>query len=140
MKPRVFNKLHGTCLWRGQCLLPRTAPALVIVLYYPLWSYRYRRMPQPQRALKNILRISHENKHDACSYRHTEWKNQGHFHIKQSRQMCVVECFSLLIIYDEPRRPDGAPPRRISICKYICKHRTAPPCLGEALRRGTLIE
>jgi len=23
---------------------------------------------------KNILRISHENKHDACGHRHTEWK------------------------------------------------------------------
>jgi len=36
-----------------------------------------------------------------------------------------------------PAAPDGAPPRRISACKNICKHRTAPPCLGEALRRGT---
>jgi hypothetical protein len=36
--------------------------------------------------------------------------------------------------------PDGAPPRRISVCTYICKHRTVPPCLGEALRRGILLK
>jgi hypothetical protein len=36
--------------------------------------------------------------------------------------------------------PEGTPPRRISVYKHICKHRTAPPCLGEALRRGALIE
>ena len=39
-----------------------------------------------------------------------------------------------------PAAPDGAPPRRIGVYKHICKHRTAPPCLGEALRRGALIE
>jgi len=39
-----------------------------------------------------------------------------------------------------PAAPDGAPPRRISVYMHICKHRTAPPCLGEALRRGTLIK
>ncbi len=39
-----------------------------------------------------------------------------------------------------PAVPDGAPPRRISIYKHFCKHRTAPPCLGEALRRGALIK
>jgi hypothetical protein len=39
-----------------------------------------------------------------------------------------------------PAAPDGAPPRRISVSTYICKHRTAPPCLGEALRRGILFE
>ncbi len=36
--------------------------------------------------------------------------------------------------------PDGAPPRQISVYKHICKHRTAPPCLGEALRRGAIIK
>jgi hypothetical protein len=25
---------------------------------------------------------NHENKHDACGHRHTEWKYRGHFHIK----------------------------------------------------------
>ena len=35
-----------------------------------------------------------------------------------------------------PAAPEGTPPRRISAGKYIWKHRTAPPCLGEALRRG----
>jgi hypothetical protein len=39
-----------------------------------------------------------------------------------------------------PAAPDGAPPRRISIYTYICKNRTAPPCLGEALRRGTILK
>jgi len=39
-----------------------------------------------------------------------------------------------------PAAPDGAPPRRISVYKHIYQHRTAPPCLGEALRRGALIE
>ncbi len=39
-----------------------------------------------------------------------------------------------------PAAPDGAPPRRISVCKHMCKHRTAQPCLGEALRRGALIK
>jgi|GEM_PF-4454876 len=37
-----------------------------------------------------------------------------------------------------PAAPDGEPPRRISVCKNICKQCTAPPCLGEALRRGAL--
>ena len=36
--------------------------------------------------------------------------------------------------------PEGTPPRRISVYKHICRHRTAPPCLGEALRRGALIK
>ena len=27
-------------------------------------------------------KISHENKHNACGYRHTEWKYRGHFHVK----------------------------------------------------------
>jgi hypothetical protein len=31
---------------------------------------------------KNSEGISHENKHDTCGHRHTEWKYQGHFHIK----------------------------------------------------------
>jgi len=39
-----------------------------------------------------------------------------------------------------PAAPDGAPPRRISACKHICKRRSVPPCLGEALRRGALIK
>jgi len=39
-----------------------------------------------------------------------------------------------------PAATDGAPPRRISIYKHICKHRTAQPCLGEALKRGILLE
>ncbi len=53
--------------------------------------------------------------------------------------MGVMDCLFLIIICDEPRRPDGAPPRRISVYKRICKHRTAPPCLGEALRQAALI-
>ena len=36
-----------------------------------------------------------------------------------------------------PAAPDGAPAAD-QCCKHICKHRTAPPCLGEALRRGAL--
>ena len=51
-----------------------------------------------------------------------------------------MEYLYLLIICDEPAAPDGAPPRRISVYTYICKHRTAPPCLGEALRRGILLK
>ena len=51
-----------------------------------------------------------------------------------------MECVFLIIICDEPRRPDEAPPRPISVYKHFYKHRTAPPCLGEALRRGALIE
>jgi hypothetical protein len=39
-----------------------------------------------------------------------------------------------------PAAPEGTPPRRISVYKHICKPRTAPPCLGEALRREALIE
>jgi len=39
-----------------------------------------------------------------------------------------------------PAAPEGTPLRRISAYKHIYKHRTAPPCLGEALRRGALIE
>jgi hypothetical protein len=35
--------------------------------------------------------------------------------------------------------PDGAPPRRINYRKNYLKNLLAPPCLGEALRRGTLI-
>gem|GEM_PF-3928353 len=31
-----------------------------------------------------------------------------------------------------------APRERVYM--HICKHRTAPPCLGEALRRGALIK
>gem|GEM_PF-3489954 len=45
-----------------------------------------------------------------------------------------------LLFAINPATPDGAPPRRISVSKYICKHRTAPPCLGEALRRGILLK
>ena len=33
-----------------------------------------------------------------------------------------------------------APRGRIGIYKHICKHHIAPPCLGEALRRGALIK
>ena len=51
-----------------------------------------------------------------------------------------MEYLFLIIICDEPAAPEGAPPRRISACKHFCKHRTAPPCLGEALRRGALIK
>ncbi len=51
-----------------------------------------------------------------------------------------MDCLFLIIICDEPTAPDGAPPRRISVYKHICKHRTGPPCLGEALRRGALIK
>ncbi len=32
------------------------------------------------------------------------------------------------------------PPRQIGVYKYICKNRTAPPCLGEALRRVILMK
>jgi len=39
-----------------------------------------------------------------------------------------------------PAASEGTPPRRISVYTYICKHCTAPPCLGEALRRGTLLK
>ena len=46
----------------------------------------------------------------------------------------------LLFICDEPRRPRRGAPRRIIVGKYICKHRTAPPCPGEALRRGILLK
>ena len=35
--------------------------------------------------------------------------------------------------------PDGAPPRRISDEKQMYGQCPAPPCLGEALRRGALI-
>jgi hypothetical protein len=38
--------------------------------------------------------------------------------------------------------PDGAPPRRFSKIKChnaLYKNHLAPPCLGEALRRGALI-
>ena len=48
-----------------------------------------------------------------------------------------MDCLYLLLFAMNPAAPDGAPPRRISVSKYICKHRTAPPCLGEALRRGS---
>jgi hypothetical protein len=51
-----------------------------------------------------------------------------------------MEYLFLVIIWMNPAAPDGAPQRRISACKHICKHRTAPPCLGEALRRGALIK
>ena len=38
-----------------------------------------------------------------------------------------------------PAAPDGAPPFGGSVSKmYNCKLRIAPPCLGEALRRGAL--
>jgi len=39
-----------------------------------------------------------------------------------------------------PAAPDGAPPQRISAGKHMCKHCTAPPCPGEALRQGALIK
>ena len=52
--------------------------------------------------------------------------------------MWVLEFYISLLIAMNPAAPDGAPPRRISVSKYICKHRTAPPCLGEALRLGDL--
>ncbi len=51
-----------------------------------------------------------------------------------------MECLFLIIICDEPPAPEGTPPRRISVYKHICKNRTAPPCLVEALRRGALIK
>ena len=38
-----------------------------------------------------------------------------------------------------PAAPDGAPPQRISAGKHMGKHRTAPPCLGEALRREAIM-
>jgi len=51
-----------------------------------------------------------------------------------------MEWLNLVIMCDETRRPDGTLPRRIGVCKHSCKHRTAPPCPGEALRRGALIQ
>ncbi len=51
-----------------------------------------------------------------------------------------MECLFLQLFAMNPAAPDGAPPRRIRVYKHICKHRTAPPCLGEALRRGALIK
>ncbi len=51
-----------------------------------------------------------------------------------------MEYLFLIIIWMNPAVPEGTPPRRISACKRICKHRSAPPCLGEALRRGALIK
>jgi hypothetical protein len=35
--------------------------------------------------------------------------------------------------------PDGAPPQRISAGKHSGKHRTAPPSLGEALKREAMM-
>jgi len=57
----------------------------VIVLYYLLWNYRpggdatpagrRHEVPEPKKSVeKNIVRISHENTHDARGHRHTEWK------------------------------------------------------------------
>ncbi len=37
-----------------------------------------------------------------------------------------MECLFLIIMYDEPAAPDGAPPRRISVSKHTRKHRTGP--------------
>jgi len=36
--------------------------------------------------------------------------------------------------------PEGTPPRRFRVSQHIGRHRTAPPCLGEALRREALTE
>jgi len=38
-----------------------------------------------------------------------------------------------------PAAPDGAPPQRISAGKHMGKHRTAPQCLREALRREAIM-
>jgi hypothetical protein len=38
-----------------------------------------------------------------------------------------------------PAAPDGAPPQRISARKHMGKHRTAPPCLKETLRREAIM-
>jgi len=46
-----------------------------------------------------------------------------------------MECLFLKIICDEPRRPRRGAPAADQVYKHICKHRTAPPCLGEAWRR-----
>ena len=35
--------------------------------------------------------------------------------------------------------PEGTPSRRVNNREHFGKHGTAPPCLGEALRRGALI-
>jgi len=35
--------------------------------------------------------------------------------------------------------PDGTPPRRVNNRKHLKNTKTAPPCPGGALRRGTLI-
>ena len=51
-----------------------------------------------------------------------------------------MECLFLIIICDEHRRPRRGAPAADHIYKQICKYRTAPPCLREALRRGALIE
>jgi hypothetical protein len=45
-----------------------------------------------------------------------------------------------LLFAMNPAATDGAPPWRISVSMYICNHNTAPPCPGEALRRGILFE
>jgi len=38
-----------------------------------------------------------------------------------------------------PAAPDGAPPQRIGAGKHIGKHHTAPPYLGEALKREAIM-
>ena len=109
---------------------PEPPLRFAIVLYYLAGSYRSRDGATaagvealhtvPQKSVKkNILRISHEIKLNKCE----QWN-----------------VYSSLSFAMNPAAPDGAPPRQICICKQISKHRTAPPCLGEALRRGAFIK
>ena len=77
------------------------------------WLHRY---PIPDPSFSFLTRmISHENKHDACGHRHTEWKYQEHFHININYPVMIRDFYSQSYIYDD-----------------------YPPSLGEALRRGSI--
>ena len=62
------------------------------------------------------------------------------FPMKIEFNRCGSEIFIPQLFAMNPAAPDGAPPRRISVCTCIGKQCTAPPCLGEALRRGILLK
>ena len=49
-----------------------------------------------------------------------------------------MNCLFLMIICDEPCRPRRGAPAADQCLQVYLQTRTAPPCLGEALRRGTL--
>jgi hypothetical protein len=51
----------------------------------------------------------------------------------------ILEHRGLSSITMNPAAPDGAPQRRIKYLNKNTEKLLAPPCLGEALRRGTLI-